>query len=84
MAPYVPDSVMDEDEDFDTNNGVRVMGVTYLPDWEVAGFAAVVDGDGEMTDFIRLPHIMKRKNAWKDVDRDNKVKNQVNLLGIID
>jgi len=38
-----------------------------------ASFCAVVDGDGEMTDFLRLPHIMKRRNGWNRDDADLKV-----------
>ena len=33
----------------------------------------VVDGDGEVTDFLRLPHIMKRRNGWNRDDADLKV-----------
>lgn len=29
---------------------------------DVAGFACILDGDGDVTDFLRLPHILKRKN----------------------
>ena len=36
-------------------------------------FCAVIDGDGEVTDFLRLPHIMKRKNGWNKDDAALKV-----------
>ena len=45
---------------------------------EEASFCAVVDGDGEVTDFLRLPHIMKRRNGWNRDDADLKV-NNVNI-----
>jgi hypothetical protein len=38
-----------------------------------ASFCAIVDGDGEVTDFLRLPHIMKRRNGWNKEDAALKV-----------
>jgi len=35
----------------------------------------VVDGDGEVTDFLRLPHIMKRRSGWNRDDAALKVAN---------
>ncbi|GAB6026482.1 hypothetical protein CHUAL_012908 [Chamberlinius hualienensis] len=72
VGPYVPDSSMDDEEDFDASNGLRVLAIAYIPDWETAGFGVLVDIDGEMSDFIRLPHIFKRKKAFKESDRENK------------
>jgi len=40
---------------------------------EEASFCAVVDGDGEVADFLRLPHIMKRRNGWNRDDAELKV-----------
>ena len=36
-------------------------------------FAAMIDGEGEVTDFLRLKHLMKRKNSWKEQEREEKV-----------
>lgn len=38
----------------------------------MAGFACILNGDGEVTDFLRLPHIMKRKNPHLPVQRQEK------------
>ena len=38
-----------------------------------ASFGAVIDGDGEVTDFLRLPHVMKRRGGWNRNDADLKV-----------
>ena len=40
---------------------------------EEASFCAVVDGDGELGDFLRLPHIMKRRGGWNRDDAELKV-----------
>jgi len=39
----------------------------------------VVDGDGELTDFLRLPHIMKRRNGWNRDEAELKVQKQTNI-----
>lgn len=36
-------------------------------------FCALVNGEGEVTDFLRLPHFTKRRNAWREDERDKKV-----------
>jgi len=40
-----------------------------------ASFGAVIDGDGEVTDFLRLPHVMKRRGGWNRDDAELKVTN---------
>lgn len=32
-----------------------------------------MNGEGEVTDFLRLPHFTKRRNAWRDEEREKKV-----------
>lgn len=73
---------MDEDDDdWDTSKGIRVMGLAYSPDHEQASFASILSPDGEVLDHLRLPHIMKRAfNAVIKAKRDadfNHIKNFV-------
>lgn len=69
VAPYSV-SFPDEDEyDWDTSKGVRVMGVAYVPDHSQAAFAAIVSPDGEITDHLRIPHILKRAKAFREDER---------------
>lgn len=37
-------------------------------------FCALINGEGEVVDFLRLPHFLKRRNAWREEERDKKVK----------
>lgn len=37
-------------------------------------FCALINGEGEVVDFLRLPHFMKRRNAFREDDREKKVK----------
>lgn len=36
-------------------------------------FCALVNGEGEVTDFLRLPHFTKRRTAWREEEREKKV-----------
>lgn len=72
VAPYQVDAQMEEDEDFDTRDGIRVFAIAYENNWEVPAFGALIDGTGEVMEYIRLPHLLKRKNAWRERERELK------------
>lgn len=55
------------------------MGVAYEPDISVAAFACMVAPDGEVTDYLRLPALLKRRNGFREDDKMQKV----NYLPII-
>lgn len=72
VAPYHVDPQMEEDEDFDTRDGIRVFAIAYENNWEVPAFGALIDGTGEVMEYLRLPHLLKRKNAWREKERELK------------
>lgn len=39
-------------------------------------FCALINGEGEVVDFLRLPYFMKRRNAFREDEREKKVQNQ--------
>lgn len=54
-----------DDEDFDTRNGLRILGIAFTPDNEEASYAALIDGDCEITDYLKLEFLMlKRADAF--------------------
>lgn len=72
-APYdVGDTFDEEDYEWGTSKGIRVMGLGYVPDHSQAAFCAIVNHDGEVTDYLRLPHILKSKKAVNKDIRDLK------------
>lgn len=79
VAPYTCEYPEEEDEDWDTSKGIRVMGVSYVPDYSQAAFACIVAPDGECTDYLRLPHLLKRKNSFRE---DEKVMKEADLLAL--
>ncbi|KAH9493338.1 Transcription elongation factor SPT6 [Dermatophagoides farinae] len=68
IGPYVPAFIQEDkdhdesyDNDFDTRNGIRIMGFAHVPNNEEASFCALIDGDGEVTDYIKLEHFMLKR-----------------------
>uniref|UniRef100_A0A803TLP2 SPT6 homolog, histone chaperone and transcription elongation factor n=1 Tax=Anolis carolinensis TaxID=28377 RepID=A0A803TLP2_ANOCA len=75
VAPYRPDQQVEEDDDFMDENqgkGIRVLGIAFSSARDHPVFCALVNGEGEVTDFLRLPHFTKRRNAWREDDREKK------------
>jgi hypothetical protein len=63
----------DEDEDdWGTADGVRVMGVMYEPDINVAAYAVAISPDGEMESFLKLENLLKRLNSYNPKDKQEK------------
>lgn len=48
------------------------MGVAYVPDYSQSAFAAITAPDGEITDYLRIPHLMKRKNTFREEEKSLK------------
>ncbi|XP_015605093.1 transcription elongation factor SPT6 isoform X2 [Cephus cinctus] len=79
VAPYSCEFPEEEDEEWDTSKGLRVMGISYVPDYSQAAFTCLVAPDGECTDYLRLPHLLKRKNGFRE---DEKMMKEADLLAI--
>lgn len=39
-------------------------------------FCSLINGEGEVVDFLRLPYFMKRRNAFREEEREKKVQNK--------
>ncbi|XP_047991435.1 transcription elongation factor SPT6 [Leguminivora glycinivorella] len=72
VAPYESRVSDDDDEEWDTNNGLRVLSIAYVPDRQHSAFACLCAGGGEVADHLRLPHLLYRRNAWDAMERLNK------------
>uniref|UniRef100_A0A7M4G146 Transcription elongation factor SPT6 n=1 Tax=Crocodylus porosus TaxID=8502 RepID=A0A7M4G146_CROPO len=75
VAPYRPDQQVEEDDDFMDENqgkGIRVLGIAFSSARDHPVFCALVNGEGEVTDFLRLPYFTKRRNAWREEERERK------------
>ncbi|XP_029528380.1 transcription elongation factor SPT6-like [Oncorhynchus nerka] len=77
VAPYRPDQqVEEEDEELMSEahgKGIRVLGVAFSSSRDTPVFCALVNGDGEVGDFLRLPYFLKRRNAWREDEREKKI-----------
>jgi len=73
IAPYSVEFPDEDDEEWDTSKGLRVMAVAYTPDFSQAAFACIVGPDGDVTDHLRLPSLLKRKNTFREDEKLMKV-----------
>lgn len=85
VAPYQADQQMDDHYDFDdSESGVRVLGIAYVPERDTTSFGCMVNGEGEVTDFIRLPNLTKRSRSLRDKEREEKEKDMEKLKEFIE
>ncbi|XP_053682343.1 transcription elongation factor SPT6 isoform X2 [Sabethes cyaneus] len=82
VAPYSPSfDVEDDDYEWDTSRGIRVMGVAFVPDLSQAAFAVIITTEGDVSDYLRIPHLLKRKNTHRE---DEKKLKETDLQSITD
>lgn len=83
VAPYTPSFDNDDDDDWDTSKGLRVMGVAFVPELDQAAFACVVGPDGDCTDYLRLPNLLRRKQSFNKSDAALKEADLLALKNLI-
>nr|CAB3266713.1 transcription elongation factor SPT6 [Phallusia mammillata] len=74
VAPYLVEEREFDDVDDDTRVGTYVMAISYSEDRNMATFAAVVAGNGEVVDYLRLPSMRFRKNSPNEHEAKEKQK----------
>ncbi|XP_001355099.4 transcription elongation factor SPT6 [Drosophila pseudoobscura] len=74
VAPYKPELPQDyKYDDWSTLRGIRVLGLAYDPDHSVAAFCAVTTVEGDISDYLRLPNILKRKSSHNAEEKGQKL-----------
>lgn len=73
VAPYKISFPDEEEDEWDTSKGLKVMAIAYVPDYTQSAFACLAATDGDITDYLRLPHLLKRKNSYRDDEKAMKV-----------
>ena len=79
VAPYTCHFPHEVDAAWNTSNGVRVMGIAYVPDESQPSYACIVEPNGECTEILKLLNLLKRRNSLKESD---KVLKEADLLSI--
>ncbi|XP_051533006.1 transcription elongation factor SPT6 [Myxocyprinus asiaticus] len=82
VSPYRPDQQVEEDDDLmdeTQGNGIRVLGVAFASGRDTPVFCSLINGEGEVVDFLRLPYFLKRRNAWREDEREKKLQDIENL-----
>lgn len=85
VAPYQAEQQMGkEDYEEDDAEGVRVLGIAYVQSKEMTGFGALVNSEGEVTDFLRLQNLTKRARSFRQQEREEKEKDLEKLREFIE
>ncbi|XP_053375824.1 transcription elongation factor SPT6-like isoform X2 [Mercenaria mercenaria] len=85
VAPYQAEQQMEDDYDFDDNeSGVRVLGIAYINEKDTTSFGCMVNGEGEVTDYIRLPYLKNRTRTQREKEREEKEKDMEKLKEFIE
>ena len=82
-APYTADFRGEEEELWDTSDGVRVLGISYAEDQEEASYGVMLNMAGEVADFIKLGYLTRRTDAFMEKERLGKADDMHNLRQFI-
>ena len=55
------------------------MAIAFVPDYGQSAFTCMAGPDGDITDYLRLPHLLKRKNSFRE---EEKLLKEADLLSI--
>lgn len=70
---YKPTFRYINDDEEETENGVRVMSICYSSDMTDATFALIIDQDGVVLEHQRLKNFTKRINSRNTIEAQQKV-----------
>lgn len=70
----------EDDDEWDTAKGVRVLGIAFEDDFSQAAFGALINYDGEVTDYLRLPKFTSRRGKVTADDQEPDTQALFNFL----
>ena len=81
---YDVDLEEEDEDDWGSKDGVRIMAIMYENDLNVAAYAVIINPEGEVINYLKLEHLLKRENSWNENDRvakmgDMKLLRQVSI-----
>ncbi|XP_067032168.1 transcription elongation factor SPT6-like [Acropora muricata] len=85
VAPYQPEQHVEEQEFDDSVNseGLRVLACSISPNPDTPAFLAMLDGGGQVNDYLRLRYLLNRRNTNKAKEREDKEKDLTTLKQFI-
>lgn len=75
VAPYQPEQHIDERDYDDSSNteGLRVLACSFSNSPDTPAFLAMLDGGGQVNDYLRLKYLLNRRNTNRPKEREDKV-----------
>lgn len=72
IGKYTVDFEDEDEDDWGSKDGCRIMAVMYENDLDVAAYAVIISPEGEVAGYVTLRHILKRKTSWNESEREDK------------
>jgi transcription elongation factor SPT6 len=64
----------EDEDDWDSSHGCRVLGIMYENDVDVASYGVLITHEGEVGDFIKMEHLLKRsRNEYNEKEAREKM-----------
>lgn len=71
----------DQDYDDHTNSeGLRVLACSISASPDTPAFLAMLDGGGQVSDYLRLKYLLNRRNTTRAKEREDKVRHWLDLV----
>lgn len=85
VAPYQPEQHIDERDYDDSSNteGLRVLACSFSNSPDTPAFLAMLDGGGQVNDYLRLKYLLNRRNTNRPKEREDKEKDMQRLKQFI-
>ena len=63
VGKFEVDFEEEDEDDWGTKDGCRIMAIMYENDYEVASYAVVINPMGGVIDFLKMDHLLKRAHS---------------------
>ncbi|CAL8073118.1 unnamed protein product [Orchesella dallaii] len=83
IAPYHVEFPEEDEEEWDTSKGLRILTIAFADDFDQPAFACLVSPDGEPLEHLKLQNLIKSKKSYKESDRLEKMATLVSLKEFI-
>ena len=74
----------EDEDDWDSSHGVRVMGIMYEADQDTSAYGVLITMEGEVGSIIKLDYLLQRVDAFSDRVREEKAAERKKLSDFIE
>ncbi|ESO02028.1 hypothetical protein HELRODRAFT_161252 [Helobdella robusta] len=83
VAPYQVDQILQKEKDYRVDESLRILGVATSNDKNEASYCAIIDGSGEITDYLKMTSLATRGYLWSKKEKEAKEQDLFRLKELI-